>query len=111
MALTSNGYINNLIEQVEDLKQRLVALEEILFEGKVLEEADIDWLTIRKKRNYLLSSTDWTMTPGATLDQAQWSAYRQILRDLPQTYKASGPESVVWPKQPSILGPNTAPVK
>lgn len=111
MALTSNGYINNLIEQVEDLKQRLVALEEILFEGKVLEEADINWLTIRKKRNYLLSSTDWTMTPGATLDQAQWSAYRQILRDLPQTYKASGPESVVWPKQPSILGPNTAPVK
>lgn len=42
------------------------------------------------------------MTPGATLDQAQWSAYRQQLRDLPQTYANAKLEEIQWPKQPSF---------
>lgn len=63
------------------------------------------WIAIREKRDQLIAASDWTMTPGATVDQAQWSAYRQILRDLPQTY--SNPEDVVWPTVPSTSGPNT----
>jgi hypothetical protein len=63
------------------------------------------WETIRQKRDQLIRDSDWTMIPGATVDQAQWSAYRQILRDLPQTY--SNPEDVVWPTTPSTSGPNT----
>ena len=63
------------------------------------------WETIRQKRDQLIRDSDWTMSPGATVDQAQWSAYRQILRDLPQTY--SNPEDVVWPTPPSTSGPNT----
>ena len=47
------------------------------------------------------------MTPGSTVDQAQWSAYRQNLRDLPQTYKGKTADSVVWPVQPSTDGPNS----
>jgi len=63
------------------------------------------WGLIRQKRDQLIRDSDWTMIPGATVDQAQWSAYRQILRDLPQTY--SNPEDVVWPTPPSTSGPNT----
>jgi len=73
------------------------------------EENKITWNTIRLKRDQLIRDTDWTMIPGATVDQAQWAAYRQILRDLPQTY--DNPEDVVWPTQPSTAGPNTTPVE
>jgi len=68
---------------------------------------DLTWDDIRLKRDEILQSTDWTMTTGATVDQAQWAAYRQNLRDLPQTYKDKTPNDVVWPTQPSTAGPNS----
>jgi hypothetical protein len=64
------------------------------------------WDDIRTKRDQLIKASDWTMIPDATVNQASWAQYRQILRDLPQTYAATGPESVVWPKPPSTSGPN-----
>ena len=72
------------------------------------EEADgLSWNDIRLKRDGILKETDWTMTTGSTVDQAQWAAYRQNLRDLPQTYSGKTPDDVVWPTQPSTAGPNT----
>ena len=72
------------------------------------EEPDgLTWGDIRSKRDGILRSTDWTMTTGATVDQAQWAAYRQVIRDIPQTYKDKTPDDVVWPTQPSTAGPNT----
>jgi len=68
------------------------------------DQAD-SWQAIREKRDQLITSSDWTMIPGATVDQVQWSAYRQILRDIPQTY--TNPEDVIWPTPPSTSGPNT----
>ena len=68
---------------------------------------ELTWSTIRAKRDQLIRDSDWTMIPGATVDQSQWAAYRQILRDIPQTYAEVGPESVVWPLIPSTAGPNT----
>ena len=79
-------------------------------EGNTAEAADEDTLTwddIRETRDQILRDTDWTMTTGATVDQAQWAAYRQIIRDIPQTYKDKTPDDVVWPTQPSTAGPNT----
>jgi len=67
----------------------------------------LTWDDIRSTRDGILHSTDWTMTTGASVDQAQWAAYRQNLRDLPQTYKDKTPDDVVWPTQPSTAGPNT----
>ena len=73
-----------------------------------IEAADgLTWDDIRTKRDGILQSTDWTMTTGATVDQAQWSAYRQVIRDIPQTYKDKTPDDVVWPTQPSTAGTNT----
>ena len=79
-------------------------------EGNTAEAADEDTLTwddIRDTRDKILRDTDWTMTTGATVDQAQWAAYRQVIRDIPQTYKDKTPDDVVWPTQPSTAGPNT----
>lgn len=66
-----------------------------------------DWDVARNKRDRLLRSSDWTMTTGATVDQAQWSAYREKLRDIPQTYKDKATSEIVWPTAPSTKGPNT----
>lgn len=118
MGLTSIGDIAVLYEKIEQLEKDLVATEEslqrqicelqdILFEGDILIEEDESWEIIRKKRDYLLKSTDWIMTPGSTLDQSAWAAYRQVLRDLPQTYAKTGLSSIRWPKRPAVSGPNT----
>jgi hypothetical protein len=78
-------------------------------EGNTAEATDdtLTWDDIRSTRDQILRSTDWTMTTGATVDQAQWAAYRQVIRDIPQTYKDKTPDDVVWPTQPSTAGPNT----
>ena len=71
------------------------------------DEATLTWDSIRATRDQILRDTDWTMTTGATVDQAQWAAYRQVIRDIPQTYKDKTPDDVVWPTQPSTAGPNS----
>ena len=84
--------------------------QEYLEWSKTNTAEDIDGLTwddIRATRDQILKSTDWTMTTGATVDQAQWAAYRQVIRDIPQTYKDKTPDDVVWPTLPSTAGPKT----
>ena len=79
-------------------------------EGNTIQDADkevLTWDSIRSTRDQILRDTDWTMTTGASVDQAQWAAYRQNIRDIPQTYKDKTPDDVVWPTQPSTAGPNT----
>ncbi len=65
--------------------------------------ADAKWEQVRVKREPLMRDTDWTQMPDAQLDEAkkaEFSAYRQTLRDIPQTY--SDPDLVVWPEKPTI---------
>lgn len=69
-------------------------------------EIDIEflWYTVKTNRDALLSESDiyvlpdrWSaMTPEK---QQEWSAYRQALRDIPQTY--TDPRDVVWPIKPT----------
>tara|TARA_R100000781_G_scaffold105268_1_gene69099 strand:- start:52 stop:459 length:408 start_codon:yes stop_codon:yes gene_type:complete len=78
--------------------------------GNTAEAADpgpSDWDIARQKRDQLIKDSDWTMTTGATVDQAQWSAYREKLRDIPQTYKGKATSEIVWPTAPSTKGPNS----
>lgn len=107
MGLTVNSDLTALQSKVEELEAQLKVLQEIIFDAKVLELEDDSWGVVRDKRDYLLRSTDWTMTPGSTVDQAAWAAYRQVLRDLPQTFIGAEPADIVWPKKPSTSGPNT----
>ena len=105
MGLSVNNDLVTLSDNFESLKAKVEAIEIIIYGEKVLELDDSNWENIRKKRDYILKSTDWTVTTGCTVDQAQWSAYRQNLRDIPQTY--SKLEDIIWPTKPSTAGPNS----
>ena len=107
MGLTQNNDLKDLLLDFNKLKNEVSLLNEKINEEKVLELNDENWENIRKKRNFLLKSTDWTVSPGSSVDQAQWSAYRQNLRDIPQKYKNESPNKVMWPIKPSTDGPNT----
>lgn len=57
---------------------------------------------IRKKRNDLLSQTDWLAIKGAETGiplGGPWASYRQALRDI--TSQPGFPENVVWPQPPA----------
>ena len=60
----------------------------------------IDWVweRLRIKRNLLIASTDFRMVTDAPWDTAPWVAYRQALRDLPDT--TTDPRQAVWPVTP-----------
>lgn len=54
---------------------------------------------VREDRNSRLTSSDWTQTLDAPVDQQAWATYRQALRDLPS--QVGFPDDVVWPTPPS----------
>ena len=101
MALTSISTISNYHELEAKVAELEEKVEKLLTPERVLEKPDESWEVVREKRDYLLQTTDWTMTPGSSVDQAQWAAYRQALRHLPQTYSSARLEDINWPVQPS----------
>lgn len=65
------------------------------------------WEQALAKRDKALHDSDWTMIPGCTVDQHAWAVYRQVLRDIPQTFAGCDPLEIVWPEKPTTAGPNT----
>lgn len=57
-----------------------------------------DMADVRRQRNERLTASDWTQVADAPVDRPAWAAYRQALRDLPQTYSGQGP--IPWPTAP-----------
>ena len=57
------------------------------------------WARIRAKRNALLASSDWRAMPDAPTMSADWTNYRQALRNLPSTQ--ADPDDIVFPEEPS----------
>ena len=103
MGLTLVGDIAALQTQFEAIKEEV----DKQFDKTILNLEETSWTIIRKKRDFLLRTTDWTMTPGCTVDQSAWASYRQSLRDIPQTYRVEGYSEVKWPTAPSTKGPHT----
>ena len=65
------------------------------------EAADLDMNHVRGQRDGQLRGSDWTQIGDAALGDhtaEEWAAYRQSLRDVPQTY--SRVSEVVWPEPP-----------
>ncbi len=56
---------------------------------------------VRAARDRALSASDWTQVADAPVDQAEWAAYRQELRDLPN---AEGFPDVELPLTPDQQG-------
>lgn len=73
------------------------------------ETPPLTWEIIRQKRDQMLLDAESFYnfdTPEPI--KAQWRAYKQALRDLPQTY-ADDINSLVWPERPNtyqILTPS-----
>ena len=62
---------------------------------------------VRKKRNIMLSECDWTQMNDVQLsDDAEWKAYRQLLRDLPLSVDVEKP---VYPLKPGDPEPEVVP--
>ncbi len=61
------------------------------------------WNEIRSCRDKLVAETDYTQVSDSPLSsekKAEFTAYRQALRDIPQTY--DHPDDIVWPTKPTI---------
>jgi len=59
------------------------------------------WTSLRKKRNALLASSDWTQSPDSPLSdgfKVNWADHRQLLRDLPES--TEDPADPTWPEAP-----------
>ena len=69
-------------------------LEPLLLGPNYVATAD----DVRKHRNDLLASCDWTQVADAPVDKDAWAAYRQALRDISE--QPDFPMSVVWPEKP-----------
>ena len=59
---------------------------------------------IRIERKRLLDASDWSQMPDNGLSEEkklEWQAYRQALRDMPDTYMhATSAADIVWPTKP-----------
>ncbi len=65
--------------------------------NRVAQKAD----EVREERNKLIKQSDWTMlvdAPFSDTKKAEWVAYRQSLRDIPQ--QSGFPFAVNWPTNP-----------
>jgi hypothetical protein len=61
-------------------------------------------ISMRSVRDNLLLKSDWTQMPDAPLTEAkraEWVAYRQALRDVPQdNQSATSINDIIWPTKP-----------
>lgn len=66
-----------------------------------LRSAETKWRDVRQRRMALLQRSDWSSLSDVPMSpelRAQWSAYRQALRDITEQ---SDPNAIVWPVPPS----------
>ncbi len=65
---------------------------------------DGEWENIRRKRDKLLTESDWTQandTPLTDANVAKWKTYRTSLRDLPSDQSSKTKYSdITWPTKP-----------
>lgn len=54
---------------------------------------------VRAERDKLIDATDWTVLTDAKTVKADWKAYRQALRDVPE--QPGFPYAVEWPVPPT----------
>lgn len=73
-------------------------------ESWVLNSTEL-YRLLRQQRDGLLFTCDWTQLPDApitTEKKAEWTIYRQALRDIPQNYpNLTSLDEVVWPTLPA----------
>lgn len=83
---------------IEDGQVYTVAVEPLTPE-EIASNTESQWAKVRKQRDDLLASCDWTQLPDVTIsNKADWATYRQALRDITSQ---SDPYNIVWPSNPN----------
>ena len=94
------SYLNRATDSIG---KRRVNLQTLELELISMEQPSVANL-IRDRRRMLLQLSDWTQTADSPLSEAkraEWAAYRQALRDLPDDQGGvNSIEDVVWPTPP-----------
>ena len=75
--------------------------KETIFHGKeIISETlkDVDWATVRRKRDADLSECDWRAVKDRVLPN-EWKEYRQALRDITDHTDANAAADN-WPVEP-----------
>ena len=95
---------NELSSEQEQAINDVVNAAPLAADADVVSKRDRGFHILRRERDSLLVDSDhnvapdrWRSMDAATQDK--WAAYRQELRDLPETY-TTDPDSVVWPDAP-----------
>ena len=92
--------------------QKLVELTPALVDGRWTQQWSVVAFTeeeqassdkvlaaeVRRTRNCKLADSDWTQFSDSSVNSADWTTYRQSLRDVPG--QASFPRAIVWPSEP-----------
>lgn len=80
------------------------ANEYVVIDGEAVVRTDNILEILRLKRDALLTESDWTQvndSPLTDTKKAEWSTYRQELRDLPSSHQSTTNfDDVVFPTQP-----------
>jgi hypothetical protein len=109
----SDAYVQNLCNEnanwayingaVDSISERVVNLETLRVERRQRKIPSVAAL-IRDRRKFLLEGSDWTQTldnPLSEAKRAEWAAYRQALRDLPDEQGGvNSIDDVAWPTPP-----------
>lgn len=85
--------------RLENTRHRYVENGEVVIREPEVNVSDY----IRITRRNLLMLSDWTQGADSPLTEAkrtEWAAYRQALRDLPDTTTATHIDQIEWPQQP-----------
>ena len=89
--------VQNYVSEIEE-DESLTEEEKVVIDQLDTED---QWTVIRGERFSRLTGTDWTQLADAPLtsqEVADYSAYRQELRDIPQNQ--SDPFNITWPVAP-----------
>ena len=105
-AIIVNGFVCSIAEANSALGEEWVASDTAVigdkYDGASFTAVPIDWdikiAEIKKHRNNLLASTDWTQISDCTVDKVAWASYRKKLRDMPA--QLNFPKSFTWPISP-----------
>jgi len=90
------GYVENI--NAKKVNISTLAIEDVVVPTPSLEDR------IRQRRNILLIDCDWTVgadSPLSDSKKAEWSTYRQALRDITDNITVSTYIELVWPTKPS----------
>lgn len=66
-------------------------------EEQIVERTEQQWSSVRAERNKRLAACDWTQLADAPVNAADWTSYRQELRDITTQ---SDPFNITWPVAP-----------